>query len=154
MSCTTHGLVLKLKSESVQVFRVISGSDQSCQLQSNPIRCSSFLLVPAPHRRSTLTGTVISLFFGQVLNLLTRRLGEVFRDGEFISNRPLARVLRRILGDTAATEKERKEEEEQKALSPAQRFRLAAMRVLIYGVFLGGFAYIVRKEFMPHEKKN
>lgn len=97
---------------------------------------------------------MISLFFGQILNLLVRRLGEVYRDGEFISNRPLARLLRLVLMDKGLTEQEKKEQEEEQKLSAGQRFRLQLMRTLVYGVFLGVFLYVLRKEFMPHAKKN
>jgi phosphatidylinositol glycan class T len=69
----------------------------------------------------TLTCTVVAMFYGQALNLMARRLSEVYtKSGEFISNRPLARLLRRFLsrGNQAddeplkKTKKRRGEEDE------------------------------------------
>lgn len=64
---------------------------------------SHSVLLPTPdfsmmYNVITLTCTVLALCYGQVVNLLARRLGEVYRDGEFVSQRPLARVLRFVLG--------------------------------------------------------
>lgn len=61
----------------------------------------------------TLTCTVVAMFYGQVLNLMTRRLSEVYtKSGEFISNRPIARLLRKFLnrGTKASDETVAKEE--------------------------------------------
>jgi len=66
----------------------------------------------------TLTCTVVALFYGQVLNVMLRRLGETYRDGEFVSNRPLARLLRRITSFFTRRPQEQPSKTEE-ALSPS-----------------------------------
>uniref|UniRef100_A0A6B2L1F9 GPI transamidase component PIG-T n=1 Tax=Arcella intermedia TaxID=1963864 RepID=A0A6B2L1F9_9EUKA len=50
-----------------------------------------------PYNVITLTCTMIAFFFGQTLRILTRRYSEVYVDGNFVSNRPAAKLLDWIL---------------------------------------------------------
>jgi len=51
-----------------------------------------------PYNVITLTGTVIALFFGSIFNTLIRRIRNLDKHkGDFVSNRPAARVFRRIM---------------------------------------------------------
>jgi len=68
-----------------------------------------------PYNVITLTGTVFALFFGAAYNLLIRRPDKSGGNNEYVSNRPIARIIRMILSfiDTP-TEKEATEEEKEK----------------------------------------
>lgn len=51
-----------------------------------------------PYNVITLTGTVFALFFGSIYNVLIRRMKYLDRVGDdFVSNRPIARLGRKIL---------------------------------------------------------
>ena len=51
-----------------------------------------------PYNVITLTGTVIALFFGTILNALTNRMKHLDKVGdEYVSNRPIAKFLRFII---------------------------------------------------------
>lgn len=51
-----------------------------------------------PYNVITLTGTVFALFFGSIFTVLIRRMKNLDREGsEIVSNRPIARLGRRIL---------------------------------------------------------
>ncbi len=51
-----------------------------------------------PYNVITLTGTIFALFFGSVLNVLTRRMKNLEQiRGEFVSNRPMAKIFRAVL---------------------------------------------------------
>ncbi|PRP74830.1 hypothetical protein PROFUN_09530 [Planoprotostelium fungivorum] len=50
-----------------------------------------------PYNVVTLTGTVFALFFGATYNLLIRRGGKGKEDNEYVSNRPIARIIRMVL---------------------------------------------------------
>ncbi|EGC37953.1 hypothetical protein DICPUDRAFT_29464 [Dictyostelium purpureum] len=45
----------------------------------------------------TLTGTVFALFFGSMLNILIRRFKNTFTGNDFVSDRPIAKIYRKIL---------------------------------------------------------
>ncbi|KAN0029498.1 hypothetical protein ACTA71_007627 [Dictyostelium dimigraforme] len=45
----------------------------------------------------TLTGTVFALFFGSMINILIRRFKNTFTGNDFVSDRPIAKIYRRIL---------------------------------------------------------
>lgn len=44
----------------------------------------------------TLTCTLLTTFFGSMVGINIRRIDEVYKDGEFVSDRPLARFYRFI----------------------------------------------------------
>jgi len=45
----------------------------------------------------TLTGTVFALFFGSMINILIRRFKNTFTGDDFVSDRPIAKIYRRIM---------------------------------------------------------
>ncbi|EGG24949.1 hypothetical protein DFA_03194 [Cavenderia fasciculata] len=45
----------------------------------------------------TLTGTVFALFFGSIINILIRRLKDTFTGDDFVSDRPIAKLYRKIM---------------------------------------------------------
>jgi phosphatidylinositol glycan class T len=50
-----------------------------------------------PYNVITLTGTILALFFGSMINLMLRRMKNLERVGdEFVSNRPIARIIRKV----------------------------------------------------------
>jgi len=51
-----------------------------------------------PYNVITLTCTVVALYFGSVFNTLERRYRDVFIDNEFVSDRPIFKLLRKIGG--------------------------------------------------------
>ncbi|KYQ90776.1 hypothetical protein DLAC_09416 [Tieghemostelium lacteum] len=45
----------------------------------------------------TLTSTVFALFFGSMINILIRRLKDTFNGQEFVSDRPIAKIYRKLM---------------------------------------------------------
>jgi len=50
-----------------------------------------------PYNVITMSCTVIAFFFGQMVRTLTRRYTEIYRNGEFITNRPIYKFFGNIL---------------------------------------------------------
>jgi phosphatidylinositol glycan class T len=59
-----------------------------------------------PYNVITLTCTVVALYFGSVFNTLERRYRDVFIDNEFVSDRPIFKLLRKIGGLFSRKEKQ------------------------------------------------
>jgi len=52
-----------------------------------------------PYNVITLTGTVFAMFFGSMYNTLIRRMKNMDRvNNDFVSNRPMARIFRKVMG--------------------------------------------------------
>jgi phosphatidylinositol glycan class T len=49
-----------------------------------------------PYNVITLTCTVFALYFGTMFNIVTRNFKEIYKDNEFISNRPIVRIFRKL----------------------------------------------------------
>jgi GPI-anchor transamidase subunit T len=60
-----------------------------------------------PYNVITITGTMFALFFGSMLNLMLRRMKRLrLHRGDFVSNRPLARLVRTLVAVLADEEEE------------------------------------------------
>lgn len=60
--------------------------------------CNLFFYLGMPYNVITLTGTVFALFYGSIFNILIRRMRHLDKiKGDFVSRRPLARLMRKII---------------------------------------------------------
>eukprot|EP01132_Coremiostelium_polycephalum_P001445 gene1445-1822_t len=81
----------------------IAGSNQSSIIPVRIYTEGLLITLPTPdfsmlYNVITLTGTVFALFFGSMLNILIKRLKKSFTgDGDFVSDRPIAKIYRKLM---------------------------------------------------------
>ncbi|EFA85684.1 hypothetical protein PPL_00913 [Heterostelium album PN500] len=82
-----------------------NNNDNTQTLTTIPVRVYTeglLITLPTPdfsmlYNVITLTGTVFALFFGSMINILIRRLKDTFTGEDFVSDRPIAKIYRKLM---------------------------------------------------------